>query len=419
MEAQVSLDGLALISISAGSLALAVGVAAESALHEYSHSRLDEILEKDSRRERILKRLDDFEHLAMALAVFNVIAVIAVSLAFGRWAIGGSDLETGTLITCGIVVPAILYAFIRRLASYFAEAVLIKTIDAAWLISVLLMPITRPTAAFAAIFGRSLGAEPSADKTEAAVDEILDAVAEGEAGGALEKDAADLIENIIDLNDLAAHQVMTPRTSMVCVKKGAPLADVVELFNRGRHFQLPVFEENRDNILGMLAMIDVLANYEKIRRGEITLESLAQPPYFIPETKRASDLLREMKRDGQRIAIVLDEFGGTLGLVTLEDIVEEIVGELGGASSKHIHRVDDRQIEIDAKMPIDYLNERFKLQIPEDGDYETVGGWLASALGKVPEKGENYALEGVKFEVTDADERKVKRVRVTTGVVLE
>lgn len=413
------MSGSAIITAIGAAAALGTGIVADAALHDYSHSKLEKRLEGDRRLARIQARLKHFDRLTLSMALFNVLAAVVLLLALSLIWGEATDTVSARLAFVAVsflILGLVFYGIVRGVAQRLAEGALIRLIGFIIVVNVLMTPIASPIRAVCDMLARMFGAQKENDEAETAVEEILDAVAEGEAGGVLQKEAADLIENIIDLNDLVANQVMTPRTSMICVRKGAPLAEIVELFAKGRHYQLPVYEENRDNIIGMIAMVDVLGDYDRLKRGERTIESLMQAPYFVPETKRVSDLLSEMKRDGQRIAVVLDEFGGTLGLVTIEDIVEEIVGEIGGAYSKHIHRLDDRQVEIDAKMPIDFLNERFHLEIPEDGDYETVGGFLAAALGKVPAKGENYAFHDVKFEVTDADERKVKRVRVTTSV---
>jgi putative hemolysin len=409
------LDESALTVALLAGASLTTGLAADAALHDYSHSKLEKLLEGDDRLERVTARLKNFDDITqsvwlfcalMALLLFGAVDVLAGGL-------GPALREHPVRVALGAVLGFVFLALVRGVASRLAELMLLRLLWFVRAVAAVMTPIAVPLRAVCNLAARSLGAKEEATEAEDAVEDILDAVAEGEAGGVLHEEAADLIENIIDFNALIAKQIMTPRTAMVCVRKGMPLDEVVALFNTSGHYYLPMYEENRDNIFGMLAMPRVLASYEALRSGELTLESLVEPAVFVPETKQVSDLLRELKSSKRRIALVLDEFGGTIGLVTLDDVVDEIVGELGGEYSKHIHKHDERIVEIDAKMPIDYLNERFNISLPEGGDYETVGGFLAASLGKVPAKGENFNYDGVSFEVTDADERKVKRVKVT------
>lgn len=412
------MDGAAIVTSFVSAALLAAGSAADAALHDYSHSKLEERLGNDERLERVTRRLKDFERLTLSVALFNALMMVVLFSALTTlWVIDNRNFWTQALTGLGLfaVVGFTCYGVVRGVAAKVAEGALLRLLWFIVLVDRIMIPVTAPLTGLCNMIGGLLGAEKESDEAQEAVEDILDAVAESEAEGVLDEGAADLIENVIDFSDLTVNQVMVPRTAMACVRKSAPLDEVTALFAKHRLQNLPVFEENRDNIIGMLAVADVLSNFERLRRGETTIEAIAQRPIFVPETKGVSDLLRQLKKDEVRMAVVLDEFGGTLGIVTQDDIVAQIVGE-HGSYTKMIHKHDDKHVEIDAKMPIDFLNEQFNLNIPEDGDYETVGGFLAAALGKVPAKGENYAVDGVTFEVTDADERKVKRVRVTAAV---
>ena len=401
--------------LSAGGLIL--GLAAESALTSYSHNKLERLLGDEERHARVSAKLKNYDLLVLTLGFYNTfMTVLLVMSIHTAWR--GLAADRTELIVFAVTFAILgigLYGLLRCIVAQVAERTLVLLLEFIAMIGRVLGPVARSVQVVAGAVAHLIGAEK--EPVDDAVEDILDAVAEGEAEGVLEERDADLIEKIIEFKDSVVREVMTPRTQLACIEKDARFDDVVALIAEHGHSRIPVFDGNRDNIVGIVYVKEVLANVDAVRNGTSAIAALMHKPVFVPETKNVSDLLHEFQQARVQIAIVLDEFGGTSGLVTVEDIVEEIVGELedvadGADGVNEIARLDENEVELDAQIDIDYLNEQLNLSIPDDGDYETLGGFLSATLGKVPKKGENVVLDGVSFEVTDADERKVKRVRL-------
>ena len=401
--------------------ALLIGLAAAGALRNYSHSKLEKIVRDEARLRSVTSRVKHFDRFEISLDLFNAMMTALFIGSLVMWRHGTDDATESVAVTLfiGLAVILVGYGLLRAVIARVAEGALLRLLSIIALISGLLFPLFKITEAIGSFIGRSMGGGEDANEEDDAVEEILDAVAEGEAEGVLQQTAADYIENIIEFRDQVVRDVMTPRTSMICLADDANLETVVELLQSKGHSRIPLYRKNPDDVVGILYLKDVLRRLPEVRSGAVDMATLSREPVFVPETKQISELLKEFQAQKVQVAIVLDEFGGTSGLVTVEDIVEEIVGEIRDVFDTEvdvtdIHHIDDHVVEIDAKIPVAELNERLDLAIPLNGDYDTVGGYLSSVLGKVPEQGETLKRESVRFDVMEADERKVKRVRITT-----
>jgi len=257
--------------------------------------------------------------------------------------------------------------------------------------------------------------QPPDDPREEIEDEILSAVDEGAREGSLEDTEKRMIEGVIDLRDVDADHIMTPRTEMISLPIDATFEDAVERTRERGLSRLPVYRETPDDIAGVLFMKDLLPYLGHARTPPI--ESLLRRPLFVPQTKNVQELLQEMRARQTHIAIVLDEYGGTAGLVTIEDILEEIVGEIADehehATTDEVTRLSDNAATVEGKTHIDDLNDALDINLPESEEYETVGGLLFTRLGRVPAPGEHWDHDGVRFTVLDSDERRVHMVKVT------
>ncbi|MEE9395072.1 MAG: hemolysin family protein [Planctomycetota bacterium] len=419
-------DKLPLLLAIASAALYAVGVAADSALLHFSHNKLEKFLNDEARHQSVAQRLKDFDGYVLSLAIFNRLSITLFIGAFFWWrhqvlpqvAPQGSSVSYLTtfllaIAFCAVLIGGLVHAVVRQ----HAERVLLTLFVFVVAVHRALTPLRRPIEAIARL---GVG-QPELSDEEDAVEEILDAVAEGEAEGTIAEGAAEIIENIMEFKDSTVREVMTPRTSMICVRSDKNIDDAMALVEEHGYSKIPLYGENRDDIVGVVFLKDIM---RRRREGnDLKLADLARKAFFVPETKRVHELLKEFQLQKSQIAIVIDEFGGTSGLVTVEDIVEEIVGELEDefdtSGTPDIDQLGEREFEIDAKVSIDELNDMLELELPQDGDYETVGGFLSARLGKVPEPGEETEYEGVNFAVTEADERRVKRVRVTVSQSVE
>ena len=255
-----------------------------------------------------------------------------------------------------------------------------------------------------------LDAQSHADELE---QEILDTVSEMERQGAVDEDEKEMIESVIDLRDTLVQEIMTPRTETVAIPKDATLDAIKEIIRERGHSRIPVYDDTIDTVLGVLYAKDLL-HLEEGRPFNVT--KLMRKVSFIPETKNVRDLLKEFQQQQVHMAVVLDEYGGTAGLVTIEDILEELVGEIADeyeeAVPEPIARLDECTVEVDARVRIDDLNYELDIELPEDEDYETIGGFVFSTLGKVPEVGEQCTHQNVTVKVIGAEPRRVTRVRL-------
>lgn len=244
--------------------------------------------------------------------------------------------------------------------------------------------------------------------------EILDVVSEGERHGAVDEEEKEMIESVIELTDTHVEEVMTPRTEIVAIPKDADLETVLETIRIKGHSRIPVYDETIDTILGVLYAKDLL---QRDADAPFDLTSMIRKVPFIPEVKLVRDLLREFQAQKLHLAVVLDEYGGTAGLVTIEDILEELVGEIRDeydpSAPIEIERVDERTVEVDARMRIDDLNDRLNIELPEDGDYETIGGFVFSRMGKIPKIGERCEHENIGIDVIAAEPRRIRRLRLS------
>jgi len=228
---------------------------------------------------------------------------------------------------------------------------------------------------------------------------------------ALGEEEREIIEGILDLEETIVREIMVPRIDLVAIEAGTPIREAVNVVLESGHSRIPAYKESIDNIVGVLYVKDLLKSLSK-GDWETEIRPLLRPPYFVPETKRASELLREMQRDKVHIAIVVDEYGGTAGIVTIEDILEEIVGEIQDeydVEEPLLEELRDGEYILDARLSLDDLEDILGFEVDVEG-VDTVGGLIYSYLGRVPEKGAKVPLGNFELEVLSVVGRRIKKV---------
>jgi CBS domain containing-hemolysin-like protein len=234
----------------------------------------------------------------------------------------------------------------------------------------------------------------------------------GEEQGLIERDEKRLLQSIVDFGDTLAREVMTPRPDIVAIPADATVADLRALFREQEYSRFPVYVENLDNIAGLIRVKD-LFQIDDTMLDKQPITGLVRPATFVPETKRVPELLKEFQRGQVQMAIVVDEYGGTAGLVTVEDLIEEIVGEIrdeDDVESEPIVEEGDGACVFSAKVSFQDLRERLGLDTEAEG-FETVGGYILSRLGRVPAVGESFELDGLLVDVLEAERRRIHKVR--------
>ncbi|MEW5950005.1 MAG: hemolysin family protein [Thermodesulfobacteriota bacterium] len=240
----------------------------------------------------------------------------------------------------------------------------------------------------------------------------------GKKQGLFSEEERKMIGRILKLKNTTALDIMIPRTDMLCLPVNTPLDALVRTIIEEGHTRIPVYEGDFDHIVGIVHAKDILKFWGKT--GEETgLKDILRPAYFIPETRRVEELLKEFKAKKSHMAIVIDEYGATAGLLTIEDILEEIVGEIQDEydiSEKIFEEVDKNTISVDAKIDIEKIEQRFDVEIPE-GKYQSVGGFIINLVGRVPAAGEEISFGPLRMEIESANERKIDKVKITRTIL--
>ena len=236
----------------------------------------------------------------------------------------------------------------------------------------------------------------------------------GAEQGLIEGDERRLLQSIVDFGGTLVREVMTPRPDIVAIRDAATVGDLRALFRDQEYSRFPVYRENLDNIVGVVFVKDLLKIIGGVVPDAAPIDRLLRPATFVPETKRVPELLKEFQRKQVQIAIVVDEYGGTAGLVTIEDLLEEIVGEIRDEYDVETDAIVDEgdgTFVFSAKVSIDEFRERLAIQIEDEG-FETVGGYVLTRVGRVPAVGETFEIDGLTIEVLEAERRRIHKVRV-------
>ena len=327
-----------------------------------------------------------------------------------------SDLGAVVVTVAALSLVAVLFGLFvpRSIGRKHAKQVLLLMVFPLELITW----VTRPLVAVLFFLTRVVTAPFGADPNEGTLisEEDIKAVIEtGGEQGVLDSEERDMLHSVFALGEKKVHEVMVPRTDIVAIDVNTPPQEVLESVVKAGHSRIPVYEGSSDQIIGVLYVKDL---FRRLARGEkdVTVRPFLRPAQFVPETKKVDELLREMQRAKVHIAIVVDEYGGTAGLVTIEDLVEEIVGEIRDeydVERELVLPVSENEAVMDARVPFSEVQETFGIDSPEGVDeFDTLGGFVTHELGRLPKVGETVKSNGVKFVVESVDGRRVGRVRV-------
>ena len=255
---------------------------------------------------------------------------------------------------------------------------------------------------------RRLAGVQDADDVEKEIQQIID---EGEQKGLISEDEGEMIQGIFSFRDTIAREIMVPRTDTVYAESATKLAEMIRIIIESGHSRIPIYQDNIDNIVGTLHAKDLLPFWGT---EDIAISEIMRSPYFIPETKKISEVLKDLRDNKSHMAVVIDEYGGTAGILTLEDIIEEIIGEIMDEyddEQKLIVEYEDGSIGVNARLDVDKLEDFLQVELPE-GDFESVGGFIISLIGKVPEVNEKIIYNDIEILIEAATSRKIDRVRI-------
>ncbi len=359
------------------------------------------------RPERLLSTILTGNNLAnTAAAALGTILAVSV---WGEWGI--------LIATIGIAVILLVFCETtpKVIAAHNAERLSIKLARPIEVASYIFTPAVLALSSIASRFSKLAGGEPVA-RSLVSAEEIRTMISVGHKEGTVEKDEAEMLHKVFDFGDRPVHEVMVPRPEVVSIEQGSTVADFLALYAESPLSRFPVYQENMDNVVGILSIKDVLMALAKgTIDNQSVIDDLIRPSYFTPEAKRINELFTEMRDNNYRMAVVVDEYGGTAGIVSLSRLVEEIVGQVGdelAGVEKEYEAINEYTFQIDGSMRIEEANEEMGLELPE-GDYETVAGFILDLLGHIPKRGEQLRYKGLKIVITKMRGLKIEEVLLT------
>ncbi|MBK7701713.1 MAG: HlyC/CorC family transporter [bacterium] len=384
------------------------------------------LLDAESLGRDLRRSLEVPQRLAATAGTLHLAATAVGCLAAGRWAaaawpgLSGARFYVAVALAVAVFwsLGAALARWSARGAGVAAARLQVRAMaPAVWLLrpwtSLLMGMGTRPEDTL-----------PGADAgTLLSAGEIRSLIDDRQEGVSLENDEREMIQSIFDFRETAVREIMIPRIDMVALDAGCPVREAVRAVEECRHSRIPLYEGGIDRVVGLLYAKDLLSlvDGEGLRDGDRKVGGLARPAYFIPESKRLDEVLAEFRSQRIHMAVVIDEYGGTAGLVTLEDVLEEIVGEIEDEFDEQeslFTWLDDRSLRVDPKINLEDLQDVLGIELPLGEGSETLAGLIYEAAGRVPEQGDRVAIAGLDIEVERVEDRRIMQVRLAASAPL-
>jgi len=304
----------------------------------------------------------------------------------------------------------------RRLANKYTDTLAYQTIGFIKFIHTILLPITWLLNKSSMVFGRLFALKPEEGERKMTEEEIRTIVEYSSRSGNIDEEESEMIQNVFDFSDTAVEEIMTHRTEISAINIKSTRKQIIEYVQNERFTRFPVFENDIDHIIGTLHVKDLLKFLDNAEE-KFSLKKLLREPYFVPDSKKIDELFREMQQQKNHIAIVLDEYGGTAGIVTIEDLIEEIVGNIQDEydeDEEEINQIDAYTYEIEGLTNIDDVEDELEIGLPVE-DYDTISGFILGKLGRFPDKDETVSIEynHCVFEIIETNENVITKVKVT------
>lgn len=390
---------------------------AETAFISLSKTRIKYLVESGVHGavhiQKIMKRPEKL--LATILLCNNLVSVAAASLgtamAMKIW-----HNDVGILIaTILVTIVLLIFAEVtpKTVALRHAERMALIYVYPIQFVNMVVSPLAIGLSWLGTVFaGRRGGVKPLI----VSVEEIRSMISVGKEEGTVEESQAEMLHNVFEFGHRSVRDVMTPRPEIISIEEGTKIVDFLSVYSDYPHTRFPVYRDSLDHVVGIISVKDVLmAEAHGVMDKNSVIDELVRPVYFVPETKRVVQLLAEMQERGSHMIVVVDEFGVTIGIVTVEQLVSEIVGEMGDElkqADKDFEVIDDKTIQIDGGMRIEEANQELGFKLPA-GDYDTVAGFILSLLGHIPKEGERIKYGNLKITVTHMRELRIEKIMVT------
>jgi len=378
-------------------------------LSSLSKISLSRFLEDSEKQERS-KLIDLYEELKISVEIMRCFFLIAFLIylyimipRFRYWPLW--------LFLISIGIYFILFDTVPRLINTFNRKRILSIFSATYTIPYIL---TKPLLFITKIKNQEKEFE---EQREASDEEIRALIEEAKEEGIIEMEEGVLLKSVVEFGDTIVREIMTPRVSMICIPKDASIKQLRELVIREKHSRIPVYKDRVDNIEGIINAKDLL-EYSSDKQNNNSIESLIRPVFFVPESMKVAELLKELQKRKQKLSVVVDEHGGVSGLVTMEDLMEEIVGEIQDEYDKDIARVIEKgpnEYIASGSTDVEEIEDLFDMELAED-DFITLSGMITHHLGRLPELGEKIDLKGLSMEILDVDQKRIKKLRLTKKI---
>ena len=413
-----SIDLIKLVSVAVLAILTALFSAVEALLHRLNRSEILDIAEAGGPRHDILtawlRYPQRYSTTLITAKSGLIVSIVVLLLSMFDFNLLQSRILSAVLATLLVVVVTELIPknYIRGSAENSMIYALRFLQIVYWSLYILIKPLT-----WISYLGvRVLGGKPQLQQSSSVSPEVLETLVNvGDSQEILEAEEREMISRILDLPDKVAREIMVARTDMTCLDVETPEEEVLKIAIESRHSRLPVYEERIDRIIGILHVKDMLDYWAEGRSLNLRSLIAERTPFFTPETKKIWDLFQDLRANKQHMAIVVDEYGGTAGIITLEDIIEEVVGEIQDEYDYDEQAewipIGDGVFSVDARVSLADFNERLGTQI-ESEDVDTIGGFVVDGLGRVPDSGDHFSYQGLDFTILECDERRVHRIRV-------
>lgn len=392
----------------------------QAALSSINRSRLKQLISENSRQASLLNDLlQSSPDILSIVRMWYGIIILAIGFLGGLWSL--SNFHGSLLHMAGSLLVLILFIILAetitwRTISGAAETIILQSAGMLSLIKKISSPLIYPFLFIISPIARLTGKteESTAVVTE---DEIKMMVEEASAQGEIEEEEMEMIQSVFELGDTTAKEIMIPRLDIVAISINTPLASVLDSVLAHGMSRIPVYEENIDRIVGLVHTKDLLVLLHE-QKMDTPLKEIIRPAYFIPGSKKIDEMLREMQKEKVAMAIVVDEYGGTDGLVTMEDIIEEIVGEITDEYDKDlspVQKLEDGSFLVDAKTNIEDVNDQLDINLPTE-EFETIGGYIYGFTGHIPKTGETIHVDSITITVEKVLRQRITQVKIRKNV---
>ena len=390
----------------------------EIAMFSLARHRIDALYEDGVAGAGIVKELKSDPHrLLVTILVGNNLVNIAMSSI--ATALLGYYLTQGQAVfaaTFGITALVLLFGEIapKSYAVEHTEAWALQVSRPLALTERLLYPLVLLFDHLSRLVIGITGGHAAIETSYVTRDEIQNLIKTGEREGVIEADEREMFQRIFRFNNTIAKEVMTPRLDVTAVDADDPIETAIQTCTQSGHERVPVYESDLDTVIGIVQLRDLVREHLYSENGEATLRDLIEPTLHVPESKNVDDLLQEMQEERVGMVIVIDEFGTTEGLITTEDIIEEIVGEiLEGEEERPVDRVDDQTVLVRGEVNIEEVNDALDIDLPEGEEFETIAGFIFNRAGRLVEEGEVFTYENIELRAEQVEDTRIMKARVT------